>query len=478
MVFSCKKTVWLVGFIFLSAGMLYPQNYYGVHRLPFNTQSKELAPAFYGTGIVYCSDKKNDVIMSYTDLENNPLTNLYLAEQKKPGKFDNPRLFSRELTTLLFEGPATFSRDGKTIYFTRSISTSLGLRNRQRADTAFGIFSAILVNGQWTTITPFRFNKPEYNTGYPWLSDDGSTLYFSCDKPGGYGGFDIYVSKFENGVWGQPENLGESVNTPRNEVFPFLHQSGRLYFASRGHKPAEDLDIFHTAFVDGAWLRPVPLGEPFNTGDDDYGLILNAAMDTGYFVTNRAGSPDIFMAISTIPTFASCSKQEENDYCFVFYEPNNNEMDTTAFAYEWDLGDGTLIRALEAEHCFANPGTYLVQLNVIDKLTGEAFFSQASHTFVVEQIRQPYIAVPDTVIAGNEFTLSGSETHLPDFAIEGYYWDFGDGQRATGTEIKHSFLFPGTYQLQLGVTNRVTDTGELPMKECVTRRIVVVNPVK
>ena len=476
--FSSKLTVCLAGLILLSAGVVYTQNYYGVQRLPFNTQSKELAPAFYGTGIVYCSDKKNNVIMSYTDLENNPLTNLYLVEQRKPGKFDNPRLFSKELTTLLFEGPATFSRDGKTIYFTRTINTSLSIRNRQREDTTFGIFSANLVNGQWINITPFRFNRPEYNTGYPWLSDDGSKLYFCCDKPGGTGGFDIYVSTLENGLWGKPENLGESVNTPRNEVFPFLHQSGRLYFASRGHKPGEDLDIFHTAFVDSAWLRPVPLGEPFNTDNDDYGLILNAAMDTGYFVTDRAGTPDIFMAASTIPTFASCNKQEENDYCFVFYEPNNNELDTTAFAYEWDLGDGTLIRALEAEHCFAKPDTYMVQLNVIDKLTKEVYFSQASHTFIVEQIRQPYIVAPDTVVAGHEFTLSGCETHLPDFTIDGYYWDLGDGQRATGIEINHNFLFPGTYQLQLGVANRVADTGELLLKECVNRRIVVVNPVK
>src|SRR3990172_2485956 len=183
MMFSSKLTVCLAGLILLSAGVVYTQNYYGVQRLPFNTQSKELAPAFYGTGILYCSDKKNNVIMSYTDLENNPLTNLYLVEQRKPGKFDNPRLFSKELTTLLFEGPATFSRDGKTIYFTRTINTSLSIRNRQREDTTFGIFSANLVNGQWINITPFRFNRPEYNTGYPWLSDDGSKLYFCCDKP-------------------------------------------------------------------------------------------------------------------------------------------------------------------------------------------------------------------------------------------------------------------------------------------------------
>jgi hypothetical protein len=364
-----KKIAWIAGLTVLSVNMVFPQNYFSAHRLSFNTSSKELAPAFYNKGIVFCSNKKNDVILSYTDLSNNPLTNLYMVEQKKPGKFDNPRLFSKELTTLLFEGPATFSRDGKTIYFTRSINTSIGIRNRQREDTTFGIFSANLVNGQWINIVPFRFNRPEYNTGYPCLSDDGTRLFFCSDKSDGLGGFDIYISKLENGLWGKPENLGKNVNTAGNEVFPFLHSDGMLYFASRGHKPGGDLDIYRTAFVDGAWQTPEPLGEPFNTAFDDYGLILNAAMDTGYYVTDRSGTPDIFMATSTIPTFTECKKQEENDYCFVFYEPNNNDLDTTAFAYQWDLGDGTLIRALEAEHCFARPDTYLVQLNVIDKLT-------------------------------------------------------------------------------------------------------------
>ena len=67
------------------------------------------------------------------------------------------------------------------------------------------------------------------------------------------------------------------------------------------------------------------------------------------------GQRIFFRHVHTIPTFAGCKPQEENDYCYVFYEPNNNELDTTAFAYEWDLGDGTKIRKLKAEHCFTKP---------------------------------------------------------------------------------------------------------------------------
>ncbi len=100
---------------------------------------------------------------------------------------------------------------------------------------------------------------------------------------------------------------------------------------------------------------------------------------------------------SSIPTFTDCKPQEENEYCYVFYEPNNNELDTTVLAYEWDLGDGTKIRKLKAEHCYSKTGNYLVQLNVVDLLTNQVALNQASDSFLVEDIEQPYITASDTV---------------------------------------------------------------------------------
>jgi PKD repeat protein len=471
-----NKIVWLSFLLVLNSILLCGQSYYEVTRLSFNTKSKELAPAFYQNGLVFCSDRRNDLLISYTDLNNNPLTNLYQADQKKSGKVESPRLMAKELTSFLFEGPSTLSRDGKTIYFTRTMDISVSFRNRQRKDTTFGIFSAELINGKWTNLNQFNFNNSAYKTGYPYLSDDGRQLFFCSDAPGGFGGFDIYVSHLENGRWGKPENLGANVNTSKNEVFPFLHLGERLYFASRGHNQRGDLDIYFTVNIDGLWQKPVPLAEPFNTTNDDYGLIMNASADTGYFVSDRAGSADIFAAYSTFPVYPNCPVQAEDDYCYVFYEPNNNELDTIAFAYEWDMGDGTLIRALEAEHCFARPDTYLVQLNIVDKLTKEVLLSQATYSFVVEKPEQPYIQAPDTVLVGEETGFNGQESHFKDFTISNYYWDFGDGFRASGVDVRHRFAFPGTYQLKLGVTGQNSSTLNADQKNCVMRRIVVVNP--
>jgi hypothetical protein len=458
--------------------ILCSQSYYEVTRLSFNTQSKELAPAFYKNGLVFCSDRRNDLITSYIDLDNNPFTNLYEVEQRKPGQFEKPRLMAKELNSFLFEGASNFSRDGKTIYFTRTIDVTKNRLNSQRKDTTFGIFSADFTNGQWASLNQFIFNSPAYNTGYPFLSDDGKQLYFCSTAPEGFGGYDIYVSNLENGRWGKPVNLGANVNTSGNEVFPFLHHDGKLYFASRGHNQRGDLDIYYTMNMDGTWQKPVPLAEPINSTRDDYGLILNASSDTGYFVSDRAGSADIYAVYSTLPTFAQCPDQQENDYCYVFYEPNNSEVDTTAFAYEWDLGDGAKIRALRAEHCFAEPGTYLVQLNIVDKLTKDVLISQASETFVVEKIVQPYIQAPDTVMVNEEISLNGCESYLKDFTISNYYWDFDDGFRASGIDTKHRYIFPGTYQLKLGVTGQNINAEKADQKSCVTRRIVVVGAKK
>jgi hypothetical protein len=450
------------------------QPYYEAKRLSFNTPSAELAPAFYKNGIVFCSDRKRDILPSYIDTRNNFFTNLYQVEQKKPGKFDNPALLAKELTTYLHEGPSCFSRNENTIYFTRTMNVSFNKRNRQREDTTLGIFSAEMVNGSWTNITPFRYNGTDFNTGYPCISDDGSRLFFCSNSHVGLGGYDIYVSVWENGHWGQPQNLGPNVNTSKNEVFPFLHQSGRLYFASRGQKPKDDLDIFYTVNLGGVWQKPVPLEEPYNSSQDDYGLIMNATMDTGYFVSNRDGSADIFMTHSTLPAFYGCKQQEENDYCYVFYEPNNNELDTTAFAYEWDLGDGTVIRKLKAEHCFSKPGTYLVQLNVVDKLTKQVALNQARDSFLVEDIEQPFITAFDTIGVNKDLNLTGQKTFLKNFNISGYYWDFGDGYKADGMGTSHSYHYPGTYEIRLGVTDNGGDPKGPVNKKCSTRRIVVI----
>ncbi len=104
------KKILCCSLLVLSFNGLFPQSHFEIRRLSINTQATELGPAFYRSGLVFCSDRRQDFFMSHIDMNDNLFSNLYLADQKKPGKFERPRLFAKELTTILWDGPPAFSR--------------------------------------------------------------------------------------------------------------------------------------------------------------------------------------------------------------------------------------------------------------------------------------------------------------------------------------------------------------------------------
>ena len=138
-------------------------------------------------------------------------------------------------------------------------------------------------------IFPFHFNSDEYSTGHPTISADGKTVYFSSDRPGGFGGVDIYVTNLnQDSSWSEPKNLDSLINTEGNELFPFFHNNTKtLYFASNGHVGLGGLDIFATQ-IEGSKM-PENLGHPINTQFDDFGLIINHKQKGGFFSSNRKG---------------------------------------------------------------------------------------------------------------------------------------------------------------------------------------------
>ena len=470
-----KSVIYLILTLYISIPLpAFAQKIFLASRLSFNSPlDNEFGPVMYKNNLVFISNRKNDWLKTTTDMNGKSLTDIYIAHLRKPGKFTNPQDFSHDINTRYYEGAVTFSKDGKKMYFTRTIDVSKKF-NDMGGDSTFGLFSADLSNdGNWVNITPFPYNSSDYNIGFPFLTDDGRQLFFCSQDPRGEGGFDIWVSVNNNGQWETPENLGKKINTPENEVFPFLHTSGRLYFASRGHNGMGGLDIFYSESVKGQWQEPVALPSPFNSRYDDFGLIFNTELDTAFISSTRSGSMDIFILYSTLPVFTGCPAQEKNDYCFVFYDEGVANLDTTSFRYEWDMGDGIKIRAKEAEHCFTGPGNYTISLNVIDTLTGEINYNEASYDFTVEKIVQPYINAPDTAFVGVPVKFNGQETYLPQFKIDNYYWDFGDGSRAERPETSHVYNKPGTYKVQLGVTSKTTDE-MLPEKKCIERPIIVI----
>lgn len=470
-----KKYIIII-FAILAKSYVFAQPQFSVEKLSFNTyEYDEFSPAYYKDGIVFCSDRKNDFLVSYSDTtdEAGKLIDLYFSSPYKDSKkWTTPSPLNNGLNSLFQEGPVSFYKNNANVAFTRNIYTSTKFGNFLKSGNYLGIFFAEFYNGNWINITPFEYNSKEYSVMHPTLTEDGKTMYFASDMPGGFGGFDLYVSYFNNGKWSKPENLGANVNSDKSEAFPFIHSSGRLFFASKGWNSKGGFDIFFTQDFDGTWIKPQSMKEPINSVYDDFGLIADEYLQTGYFSSRRNNRDDIYSFKSTITGFENCKKQQKNNFCYIFYENGTSSGDVKAgMKYEWDLGDGTKVRSLEARHCFAKTGKYLVQLNVIDSLTGAVLLNQAQYDFDVEEIEQPFITVPDVSYVGVNLKFDAKKTNLKNFKIAKYEWDFDDGLRAIGEEASHVYYDEGVYDVKLQVESTQGKNGV--RRECVYRSVAV-----
>jgi outer membrane protein OmpA-like peptidoglycan-associated protein len=272
-----------------------------------NTSSDEFGTAFYKDGIVFAASK-GKATAKFT-----PTTDLYFSpfdpnlEPRKSGKF------SVELNSRRNEGAATFSRDMKTMYFTQNnIVDGVEIKSRDNV-LHLKIFETRFGTNDWMAKKELSFNSDQYSCMHPSLSRDDSTLYFASDMKGngGQGGMDIYKVTRKNGQWGNAINMGKEINTEKNEIFPFIYPSGDLYFASSGHDGLGGYDIYQVN-KEGV----VNIGQPFNSPQDDFGLILNDDGTRGFFTSNRKGGfgqDDIytFEVQSTMPGMAPIEAKQK-----------------------------------------------------------------------------------------------------------------------------------------------------------------------
>lgn len=463
--------------VFLLSNLLsvHAQVFYRTERLPINTSSNnEMAPALYKGGLVFSSDRKNDIVLVTTDQEGNYMYNLYYVTKEGNNNWGPVSLFSRNIASRYNESSACFSRDGNTVYYTGTINASGKVGDQLSGDTLKnGIFIATWENDHWSEPEAFPYNNENYDVGFPYICDDNRRLFFSSRNSEGYGKYDLYYSDYKNGIWSQPVNLGPVINSPESEVFPFIYMNSRLYFSSAGHNSEGGLDIFYSDPIDDEWSSPVKMPYPFNSRSDDFGFVANAEIDTGYFTSNRRGSDDIYTFISSFPAFSECPEQVDESFCYEFFESGTMDLDTTTLRYEWDLGDGTKIRSERASHCYTEPGYYLIQLNVIDTLTGDIYFSEASYDLTIEPVEQPYILAPDTAYINENVTFDASQSTIRSFTIENYFWDFGDGTIENKMETRHQYKKAGTYTVRLGLTGKSNENEKALQKSCSNRSIII-----
>lgn len=216
------------------------------------------------------------------------------------------------------------------------------------------------VSDQWGDPQPLPFNNDEYSVGHPAISEDGLTLYFVSDMPGGKGGTDIYKSEMKDGNWGEPVNLGEPINTEGNEMFPFLNHDEELFFASNGQPGLGGLDIYVIDVIKNK--KVINLGAPINSNLDDFGLIIDKK--EGYFSSNRDGGKnhdDIYSFTAERPfltnylasgtVYDKTSKAILDNAVVKLYDEGGNLLDSTysdkngKYAFTVDTGKKYSIKA-------------------------------------------------------------------------------------------------------------------------------------
>lgn len=431
----------------------------------------EISPVIVKDGILFCSDRRFSSVTDRTTFEGQRIYNLYISEKRDSIHWSKPRMLSSERSTRFNNGPLSIAADGKTVYFTSEVETGKAAKKRNFKNHS-GIFIGELSGTELLSLQPFRYNNISYEVANPSISHDGKFLFFASDKPGGYGKSDIYYCEFINNEWSAPVNLGPKINTPGVENFPYMHPSGKLYFTSDRPGGFGRLDVYSTSFYNGKWEDPVLLPEPINSSSDDFALVASEDLQTGYFASNRSNNDDIFRFSSTIIRKASCSELVENSFCYQFMEENAVKYDTLPFRYQWKFGDGSKADGAVVEHCYPGPGKYIVQLDVVNLVTKEVIYNEKTDTLTLENVEQPYITAPDESGQGKLIKMDSKNSNLPGWKIGRYYWNFGDETVATGAEVQKMYTRPGTYNIQLIVTI-VAENGGTTREACVSKNIII-----
>jgi len=433
----------------------------------------EFSPVIYKSGIVYCSDRPSNSIIGYENDMGRLFTLYYSSIDVKSDKNDT-RILSREITTGFNDGPVTFNRNGTLLYYSRNNYINSSLRNMTDTSNKLGIFSAELVNGYWTNFASFMHNNPQYSLTTPALTSDEQRIFFASDKPGGYGGMDLYYCDRDGNNWKSPVNMGPVVNTVKNESFPFADRYGKVFFSSDGHRGNGGKDIFYTTERNGEWLTLVHLDSSINSTADDFGLVMDSTSLNGFFSSNRFGTDDIFSFTPAPERFTSCDTLKKNNYCFTFYDERYQLFDTLQPIYQWDFGNGIIRKGTEVKHCFPGPGNYMVKLDITDKITGNIIAGQTTYNVQLSDAEQAYISSNNIGIANETITFDALKSNLKNAVITNYFWDVGEGFKPGVPVMDKTFEKSGEYNVYLGLLTSDTSTGMI-RKTCVTKKIQIFN---
>ncbi|URM38434.1 OmpA family protein [Flavobacterium anhuiense] len=270
-----------------------------------NSRYSDYGSVVYNNKIVFTSARDTGgVVKSNFQWTNRSFSRLYTADLMPDGSVGKPELLVKRKKDNFNESSPIFTKDGRTMYFTRNNFTDGKRRSNDKNVTLLKLYKAELIDNTWQNVKELPFNSDQYSTAHPALSVDEKTLYFASDMPGTLGQSDIYkVAINQDGTFGAPENLGPTINTEGRETFPFISGENELYFASDGRPGLGGLDIFASRIkANGTFDDVLNVGEPVNSKQDDFAFSIDSKSRSGYFSSNREnglGLDDIYRFTET-----------------------------------------------------------------------------------------------------------------------------------------------------------------------------------
>ena len=287
---------------------------YEIEPFQYNSKYSDFAASFYEEGLIFASDRDTGNLARYRHTWNaKDFLDLYKVDADSISNGTVVKL-QGDVNTRLHESTSVVTKDGTTIYFTRNNFLDGKKFKDEKGVIRLKIYSADLIEGEWTNIVELPFNNDSYSVAHPVLSPDEKRLYFVSDMPGSYGESDIFMTEIiGDGTYGPIVNLGKNINTGARETFPFITPDGVLYFSSDGHSGLGGLDVFATKIAFDEYDQPiVNVGRPVNGPTDDFAFIIDNEKKEGYFSSDREGGlgeDDIYRFSEKNPLVLDCIQE-------------------------------------------------------------------------------------------------------------------------------------------------------------------------
>jgi hypothetical protein len=258
-----------------------------LENMAVNTSSAESGISFYEGDMVYAVQRVDmDARFGIKGgLDSRPTSQIIAVKDESQNKKVTVRVSEGGDESFGF---VSYAANGKVMVYVKS-NFEANAGSIEEAHDGMALYYALAdERGDWLEDRPFPYNSTEYANGFPFVSHDGNTLFYASDMPGGHGGFDLYASYFQNGNWTLPENLGPEVNTPGNDITPFV-ADGKLYFACDWLPGLGGFDVYSIRNVENEWRGLAHMGACVNSPSDDFGFVLDPLRNSAYFSSTRKG---------------------------------------------------------------------------------------------------------------------------------------------------------------------------------------------